>query len=52
MAKNKKSDRTQPQRQSERETQQARDTSMEQRAAQVTPADVAQKGRQKRFGHN
>ncbi|WP_175499957.1 MULTISPECIES: hypothetical protein [unclassified Streptomyces] len=52
MAKNKKSDRTQQQRQSERETQQARDTSMEQHAAHVTPADVAQKGRQKRFGHN
>ncbi|CAL9287352.1 MULTISPECIES: hypothetical protein [unclassified Streptomyces] len=54
MAKNKKTERQQ--RQGERGAQQAHDTSMErqaeQRATQVTPADVAQKGRQKRFGHN
>ncbi|MDT9681517.1 hypothetical protein RND61_05430 [Streptomyces sp. TRM76323] len=54
MAKNKKTERQQ--RQSERGTQQAHDTSLqhqaEQRTTQVTPADIAQKGRQKRFGHN
>ncbi|MFF5186371.1 hypothetical protein ACFY30_21780 [Streptomyces sp. NPDC000345] len=54
MAKNKKQDRKQPQ--SERGPQQAQHSSMqeqgEQQIAQVTPADVARKGRQKRFGHN
>ncbi|MFV2118446.1 hypothetical protein ACE14D_08360 [Streptomyces sp. Act-28] len=54
MAKNKKSERQQ--RQAERGSQQSHDTSMERqtehRANQVTPADIAQKGRQKRFGHN
>ncbi|GGQ25866.1 hypothetical protein [Streptomyces roseolilacinus] len=54
MAKNKKTERQQ--RQAERGTQQSHDTSMarqaEQRSTQVTPADLAQKGRQKRFGHN
>ncbi|MFF2216402.1 hypothetical protein [Streptomyces antibioticus] len=54
MAKNKKQDRKQPQ--SERGQQQAQQSSMqdqaEQRLSQVTPADIARKGRQKRFGHN
>ncbi|MFE0730398.1 hypothetical protein [Streptomyces antibioticus] len=54
MAKNKKQDRKQPQ--SERGQQQAQQSSMqdqaEQRLSQVTPSDVARKGRQKRFGHN
>ncbi|MFJ1811047.1 MULTISPECIES: hypothetical protein [unclassified Streptomyces] len=54
MAKNKKQDRKQPQ--SERGQEAAQHSSMEsqaeQRIAQVTPADVARKGRQKRFGHN
>ncbi|MER5192694.1 MULTISPECIES: hypothetical protein [Streptomyces] len=54
MAKNKKQERKQPQ--SERGRQAAQQSSMEsqaeQRIAQVTPADVARKGRQKRFGHN
>ena len=54
MAKHKKSDRKQPQ--AERGQQQAQQSSMEsqaeQRISQVTPADVARKGRQKRFGHN
>ncbi|MFJ8105342.1 hypothetical protein [Streptomyces sp. NPDC096132] len=54
MAKNKKQDRKQPQ--AERGQQQAQQSSMqeqaEQRISQVTPADVARKGRQKRFGHN
>ena len=54
MAKNNKQDRKQPQ--SERGQQQAQHTSMqeqtEHRLAQVTPADMARKGRQKRFGHN
>lgn len=53
MAKNKKNDRSQQKATAaERGTQDAHEASMEQRAAQVTPADVAQKGRQKRFGHN
>ncbi|MDC0770092.1 hypothetical protein [Streptomyces sp. HD] len=54
MAKNKKQDRTQPQ--SERGQQQAQQSSMEaqaeQRMSQVTPGDVARKGKQKKFGHN
>ncbi|WP_172638748.1 hypothetical protein [Streptomyces tailanensis] len=54
MAKNKKQERKQPQ--SERGQQEAQRSSMEsqteQRATQVTPGDVARKGRQKRFGHN
>ncbi|MEU4211486.1 hypothetical protein AB0F13_16050 [Streptomyces sp. NPDC026206] len=56
MAKNK--NRKQPQSSSaaERGQQQAKRSSMEsqteQRQSQVTPADVAHKGRQKRFGHN
>jgi len=54
VAKNKKQERKQPQ--SERGQQQAQQSSMqeqaEQRNSQVTPADVARKGRQKRFGHN
>lgn len=54
MAKNKKQDRKQPQ--SERGQQEAQASSMEttadQRIAQVTPGDMARKGRQKRFGHN
>jgi len=54
MAKNKNRDRKQPQ--SERGQQEAQQSSMqdqaEQRISQVTPADVARKGRQKRFGHN
>ncbi|MES5822985.1 hypothetical protein [Streptomyces sp. RG80] len=54
MAKNKKSDRKQPQ--SERGQQQAQQSSMEaqaeQRMTQVTPGDMARKGKQKRFGHN
>ncbi|MCX5269145.1 MULTISPECIES: hypothetical protein [unclassified Streptomyces] len=54
MAKNKKQVRKQPQ--SERGPQAAQPSSMEsqteQRIAQATPADIARKGRQKRFGHN
>ncbi|MFE1440687.1 hypothetical protein [Streptomyces sp. NPDC058739] len=54
MAKNKNRERKQPQ--SERMQQSAQQSSMEQQAeqrmAQVTPGDVARKGRQKRFGHN
>ncbi|MBT2424053.1 hypothetical protein J7F01_38535 [Streptomyces sp. ISL-22] len=54
MAKNKKQDRKQPQ--PERGQQQAQPSSMEtqaeQRITQVTPGDMARKGRQKRFGHN
>lgn len=54
MAKNKKQDRKQPQ--SERGQQAGRPSTMEaqteQQIAQMTPADVARKGRQKRFGHN
>ncbi|BBC37247.1 uncharacterized protein SGFS_085410 [Streptomyces graminofaciens] len=54
MAKNKKQDRKQPQ--SERGQQQAQQSSLESqtehRGAQVTPGDMARKGRQKRFGHN
>jgi hypothetical protein len=54
MAKKQKQDRKQPQ--SERGQQQAQQSSMEtqaeQRATQVTPGDMARKGRQKRFGHN
>ncbi|MGW4159734.1 hypothetical protein [Streptomyces sp. NPDC004788] len=60
MAKNRKQDRSQqsPQRgsQAERGQQQAERSSMESmsesRASQVTPGDMARKGRQKRFGHN
>ncbi|WLW55769.1 hypothetical protein [Streptomyces sp. YU58] len=54
MAKNKNRERKQPQ--SERGQQQAERSSMEaqaeQRMTQVTPSDVARKGKQKRFGHN
>ncbi|PAZ15496.1 hypothetical protein CLM62_13895 [Streptomyces sp. SA15] len=54
MAKNKKQDRKQPQ--SERGQQQAQQSSVETQAehrpTQVTPGDIARKGRQKRFGHN
>jgi hypothetical protein len=54
MAKNKKQDRKQPQ--SERGQQQAQHSSMEAQTEphmpQVTPADMARKGKQKRFGHN
>ncbi|MER5211459.1 hypothetical protein ABT063_12985 [Streptomyces sp. NPDC002838] len=54
MAKNKKQDRKQPQ--SERGQQQARqssvETQVEHHSPQVTPGDMARKGRQKRFGHN
>ncbi|MFH0520103.1 hypothetical protein ACHBTE_23380 [Streptomyces sp. M41] len=55
MAKNKKQDRKQPQ--SARGPQQAQQSVLEpqqpeQHATQVTPGDMARKGRQKRFGHN
>ncbi|MFI9174461.1 hypothetical protein [Streptomyces lincolnensis] len=54
MAKNKNRERKQPQ--SERGQQQAERSSMEaqaeQRMTQVTPSDIARKGKQKRFGHN
>ncbi|MEV6668595.1 hypothetical protein [Streptomyces sp. NPDC051162] len=56
MAKNK--NRKQPQSSSaaERGQQQAKSSSIEsqseQRATQVTPGDMARKGKQKRFGHN
>ncbi|MEU2514802.1 hypothetical protein [Streptomyces syringium] len=57
MAKNRKQNREQQKSSAaERGTQQAKRSSMEaqadQRQSQVTPADVAHKGRQKRFGHN
>lgn len=54
MAKNKNRDRRQSQ--AERSHEAAPTTAMEtqthERATQVTPGDVARKGRQKRFGHN
>lgn len=54
MAKNKKQNRKQPQ--SERGPQTSQPSSMEQQpeqhATQVTPGDMARKGRQKSFGHN
>ena len=54
MAKNKNRDRKQPQ--SERAQELATSSSMEaqaeQRISQVTPGDMARKGKQKRFGHN
>ncbi|MDL5201025.1 hypothetical protein [Streptomyces sp. ALI-76-A] len=53
MAKNKSRDRKQP---AERAPQTAQQPSMEpqdeQRSTQVTPGDMARKGRGKRFGHN
>lgn len=57
MAKNKKQDRSRQQSSAaERSSQQARSSSIEsqteRRQSQVTPADVAHKGKQKRFGHN
>ncbi|MEU1278999.1 hypothetical protein [Streptomyces sp. NPDC005805] len=56
MAKNKNRDRDRKQSPAERGQQAARKSSMEaeaeHRMTQVTPADVASKGRQKRFGHN
>ncbi|WBO66903.1 hypothetical protein [Streptomyces camelliae] len=57
MAKNKKQDRKQQAPQTERSHQEAQHSSLEQQAEQrishmSTPADVARKGRQKRFGHN
>lgn len=54
MAKNKKQDRRQPQ--SERGQHEAQQSSpasqTETRMTQVTPGDMARKGREKRFGHN
>ncbi|WP_164873030.1 hypothetical protein [Streptomyces resistomycificus] len=54
MAKNKNRERKQSQ--SERGPQTARQSPMEPQvephATQVTPGDMARKGRQKRFGHN
>ncbi|GAA3790726.1 hypothetical protein GCM10022403_026110 [Streptomyces coacervatus] len=54
MAKNKNRERKQPQ--SERGQQAAQQSSMESQAehrtSQVTPGDMARKGKQKRFGHN
>ncbi|EGX59927.1 hypothetical protein SZN_10318 [Streptomyces zinciresistens K42] len=54
MAKNKKQDRKQSP--SERAQQQSQPSAMEpqaeQRITQVTPGDMARKGREKRFGHN
>ena len=56
MAKNKNRERSQKSSPAERGRQDASKSSMEaqseQRASQVTPTDVAHKGRQKRFGHN
>ncbi|MFC8919418.1 hypothetical protein ACFT5C_26995 [Streptomyces sp. NPDC057116] len=57
MAKDRKQNRSQPKASAaERGTQQAKSSSMEaqaeQRMSQVTPSDIAHKGRQKRFGHN
>jgi len=57
MAKNRKQDRSQDRgSQAERGQQHAERSSMEaqaeQRMSQVTPGDMARKGRQKRFGHN
>ncbi|MFV0130358.1 hypothetical protein ACLGI4_22055 [Streptomyces sp. HMX112] len=57
MAKNRKSERGQQKTSpAERGTQQVRSSSVEspaeQRISQVTPSDMAHKGRQKRFGHN
>ncbi|MGK5631338.1 hypothetical protein [Streptomyces sp. URMC 123] len=59
MAKNKNRDRSKQQSRAsgaEQAEQQSRSSSMEAQAermgTKVTPADVAHKGRQKRFGHN
>ncbi|MCH0539927.1 hypothetical protein I3F58_10200 [Streptomyces sp. MUM 203J] len=56
MAKNKKQDRSQKgASQAEREAQQAKSASMEERAksaVEATPGDVARKHRERRFGHN
>ncbi|MEU8969654.1 hypothetical protein AB0D11_10270 [Streptomyces monashensis] len=57
MAKNKKQDRGQQRAsQAERGQEQAQKSSMEARSeqhlSQVTPGDLARKGKQKRFGHN
>ncbi|WP_187283381.1 hypothetical protein [Streptomyces sp. t39] len=57
MAKNKNRERSQQKSSpAERGRQEAEKSSMEaqaeQRMSQVTPSDIAHKGRQKRFGHN
>ncbi|MGK5640065.1 hypothetical protein ACSNOK_17360 [Streptomyces sp. URMC 126] len=53
MAKNKKQDRSQQKAaQTERGQEQAQKSAMEAHSTRVTPADVAHKSRQKRFGHN
>ncbi|MER5728075.1 hypothetical protein ABT084_06905 [Streptomyces sp. NPDC002138] len=56
MAKNKKQNRDQKSSAPERGSDQAKSSSMtdqaEQRISQATPADMARKGREKRFGHN
>ncbi|MEU6625753.1 hypothetical protein ABZ926_34025 [Streptomyces litmocidini] len=57
MAKNRNQSRGQKQQSSaERGAQQAQasaiESQSESRASQVTPGDMARKGRQKRFGHN
>jgi hypothetical protein len=54
MAKNKNRDRRQSQapRGQDAASPTVMDTPAHERTAQVTPGDVARKGRQKRFGHN
>jgi hypothetical protein len=54
MAKNKNRDRKQPQAERSQEVahQTVLETQAHERTTQVTPGDVARKGRQKRFGHN
>ncbi|MFJ1746791.1 hypothetical protein ACIOJD_11205 [Streptomyces sp. NPDC088116] len=59
MAKNKNRDRGGKQRNrpaAEHESEQSRsssqDASTEEKLSHITPSDVAEKGRQKRFGHN
>ncbi|MEV5319751.1 hypothetical protein AB0K92_19190 [Streptomyces sp. NPDC052687] len=54
MAKNKNRDRkpSQPERAPRRAEHSVMESPAEQPSPQVTPGDLARKGRQKRFGHN
>jgi len=52
MAKNKNRDRKQPQSERAQQAPQSPIDTQDQPSPQVTPGDLARKGRQKRFGHN
>ncbi|MFI9718764.1 hypothetical protein ACIHFE_03785 [Streptomyces sp. NPDC052396] len=52
MAKNKKQDRSQQKSAPQKSQKSSAEHQVEQRITQATPADVARKDKQRRFGHN